>query len=275
MRKNEEHPQDYAQSRFTAFWMIVCALAVFVVVLCFVLKVNSGRMDAAANVVEDERAEERFKTLAAVNAEQRALVEGAAVVDEAKNTVRIPVADGMKLVLPALKNKKPAATKIVVPGSPTSLKQAPAESESEEGKEGKEGDAKKAETSAKKEDAKPVGKEGDAKKAKPDTKEGGAMKAKPDTKEGGAKKGESEAKKEGAKAEAKEGEADAKKKSAKPDAKKEKPDAKKGDAKPDAKKEDVKDTKPDARKGDAKKAESDTKDEAAKPDAKPDSAEKK
>lgn len=136
MRKNDEHPQDNAQSRFKAFWMIVIALAVFVVVLCFVLKVNSGRMDAAANAVEDGRADERFKTLATVKADQQTLVSGSAVVDAANNRVRIPVADGMRLVLPVLKNKKAGATKFVVPGSPTSLKPAPVEPTAEGNKEG-------------------------------------------------------------------------------------------------------------------------------------------
>lgn len=136
MRTNEEHPQDYAQSRFTAFWMIVIAMTVFVVVLCFVLRVNSGREGDAANAVEDGRADERFKTLATVKAEQQSLVNGAAVVDAGNNLVRIPVADGMRLVLPVLKSKKAGVTKIVVPGSPTSLKPAPAEPVADGKKEG-------------------------------------------------------------------------------------------------------------------------------------------
>lgn len=136
MRKNDEHPQDYAQSRFTAFWMIVISMAVFVVVLCFVLRVNSGRESVAANAVEDGRADERFKTLATVKAEQQTLVHGSAVVDAATNRVRIPVADGMRLVLPALKNKKAGITKIVVPGSPTSLKPAPVGPAADGNKEG-------------------------------------------------------------------------------------------------------------------------------------------
>lgn len=136
MRTNDEHPQDHAQSRFTAFWMIVIALAVFAVVLCFVLRVNSGRESVAANAVEDGRADERLKTLATVKAEQQSLVNGSAVVDAGNNLVRIPVADGMRLVLPALKNKKAGVTKIVVPGSPTSLKPAPVEPAADGNKEG-------------------------------------------------------------------------------------------------------------------------------------------
>lgn len=145
---NKEHPEDNAQSRFTAFWMIVAALMVFVIVTSFVLCFSSSQEDAAANKVEDGRAEERFKKLAEVKLAQQALLAEVAVVDKAENLVRIPVKDGMKLVLPILTAKKAGPTKVVVPGSPTSLKQSqakPVAAEKTEAatKDGK-GDANKA-----------------------------------------------------------------------------------------------------------------------------------
>ncbi|MFK5922198.1 MAG: hypothetical protein QM496_08455 [Verrucomicrobiota bacterium] len=124
---NKEHPQDNAQSRFTAFWMIVISLLVFVVVISFILCFNSSNEDAAANAGENERAGQRLKKLTEVNAAQQALITQVAVVDKENNLVRIPVTAGMKLILPDLRKQKAAVSKVVVPGSPTSLKQAQAQ----------------------------------------------------------------------------------------------------------------------------------------------------
>lgn len=124
---NKEHPEDNAQSRFTAFWMIVISLLVFVVVISFILCFNSSNEDAAANVGEDRRAEKRLEKLTEVNAAQQDLITQAAVVDKANNLVRIPVTAGMKLILPGLRKQKAGPSKVVVPGSPTSLEQAQAQ----------------------------------------------------------------------------------------------------------------------------------------------------
>ncbi|MCF6314285.1 MAG: hypothetical protein L3J39_17685 [Verrucomicrobiales bacterium] len=121
---NKEHPEDNAQSRFTAFWMIVISLLVFVAGISFILWFNSSNEDAAANQIESGRAKKRAENLVAVNQQQRALISQAEVVDKTKNLVRIPVKAGMKLVLPELRKQKAAVSKVVVPGSPTSLKAA-------------------------------------------------------------------------------------------------------------------------------------------------------
>jgi len=157
---SSEHPDDNAQSRFTAFWMIVASFLVLIIVVLFVLCMNSSRESHAVNVVEDDRARDRMDELAKVVEAQNKRLNQAAVVDEAKNLVRIPVKDGMKLVLPALKGKQTEATKILVPGSPTQLLEAKAAAAAAKKKkdaepkskapEKKEGDKKDAEASEKK-----------------------------------------------------------------------------------------------------------------------------
>ncbi len=138
------HPEDNAQSRFTAFWMIVVSMIVFVIVVSLVLCLSTSGEKVVANEIEDGRAEKRFENLAKVTKEQTDLVNQAVVVDEPKQLVRIPVADGMKLVLSDLRRKKPAASKVVVPGSPTSLKQAQVKPVAVEKKEGAKTEAAKA-----------------------------------------------------------------------------------------------------------------------------------
>lgn len=129
---NKEHPEDNAQGRFAARVMIVIALLVFIAAVSFVLWFSNSGIDRAENMVEDDRAngtkeaKGRIEKLAVVNEAQQVLVTQAAVVDQAKNLVRIPVKEGMKLVLPILKSKKEGPTKVLVPGSPTQLKQSQA-----------------------------------------------------------------------------------------------------------------------------------------------------
>jgi len=123
---SNEHPDDNAQSRFSAFWMIVAAFLVFIIFSLVALCFSSSGENKATNIEEDGRAEKRLENLAEVVEAQQALVNQAAVVDEANNMVRIPVKDGMRLVLPLLQNKKMGLTELVVPGSPTQLEQAKA-----------------------------------------------------------------------------------------------------------------------------------------------------
>lgn len=145
---NKEHPEDNAQSRFTAFWMIVISLLVFVAGISFILWFNSSNEDAAANQIESGRAKRRAENLVVVNQQQQQLITQAEVVDKAKNLVRIPVKEGMKLVLPELRKQKAAVSKVVIPGSPTSLKQTqvkkPAASEKKAPAAAKPGAAKAA-----------------------------------------------------------------------------------------------------------------------------------
>jgi len=123
---SDSNPEDNAQSRFAARVMIVIALMVFVISVALVLYFSSSGEKVAENMVEDGRAVGRMKNLAIVVDAQQKLVKEAVVVDQAKNLVRIPVKEGMKLVLPSLKSKKAGATKVLVPGSPTQLKQSQA-----------------------------------------------------------------------------------------------------------------------------------------------------
>jgi len=145
------HPEDNAQSRFAAFWMIVAALAVFVLVLRLVLWASSADEHQVVDVVEDGKVENRMKILADVMKAQGILLNEPAVVDKEKNLVRIPVKDGMRLVLPVLQNKKAGPTKVLVPGSPTQLKQsqvaAPADGAKQ--KESTKGDAAASKTGTK------------------------------------------------------------------------------------------------------------------------------
>lgn len=151
---NKEHPEDNAQGRFAARVMIVVALLVFIAAVSFVLWFSNSGVELAENVVEDDRAIERMKELELVNKDQQALVTQAGVVDQAKNLVRIPVKEGMKLVLPILKSKKEGPTKILVPGSPTQLKQSQAAPAKAKDKDG----AKDDKVPEKKEDAEPKAK---------------------------------------------------------------------------------------------------------------------
>lgn len=134
---SDVNTEDNAQGRFAARVMIVIALLVFVFAVSFVLFVSKSGEVKVANVVEDVRAGKRMDELAEVVKEQQLLMTRAAVVGEpAENRVRIPVKDGMKLVIPALKAKKAGPTKIVVPGSPTQLEQAKADAAKAKNKEG-------------------------------------------------------------------------------------------------------------------------------------------
>jgi len=148
---SKEHPDDNAQSRFTAFWMIVAAFLAFIIVVSFALCWSSSEEDRVANVVEDKQAEYRKGKLADVMEDQHKLVNLASAAPDADNLVRIPVADGMKLVLPALQNKQAGPTELLVPGSPTQLKEAEAAAAAAKKKKDAEAKAKESE---KKEDDK-------------------------------------------------------------------------------------------------------------------------
>ncbi len=123
---SDSNPENNAQGRFAARVMIVLVLLAFVIAVSVVLCLSASKEQKAVNLVEDDRAALRIKELSGLNKAQLDLVTQAGVVDQAKNLVRIPVNEGMKLVLPALKEKKEGPSKILVPGSPTQLKQSQA-----------------------------------------------------------------------------------------------------------------------------------------------------
>ncbi|NOY00614.1 MAG: hypothetical protein GXP30_12905 [Verrucomicrobia bacterium] len=141
---SDSNPENNAQGRFAARVMIVLVLLVFVVAVSAVFCLSASQEREVVNVVEDNRAAARIKELSELNKAQQDLVTQAEVVDQAKNLVRIPVKEGMKLVLPVLKEKKEGPSKILVPGSPTQLKQSQAAAATAAAAKAKEGKADKA-----------------------------------------------------------------------------------------------------------------------------------
>ena len=113
---------DDVSSRFRAIWVGLLALLSFgilsAVVVCMTSK-DAGGVDP----VTAERAKLRTAALDEVRSAQSELVDTAAK-DDAAGTVRLPVDDAAKLVLPQLQSKKAASSSAVVPGSPTQIKQS-------------------------------------------------------------------------------------------------------------------------------------------------------
>lgn len=115
-----EHPGDSATNRFRAFWAGLLAFVSFGVVLWIALKAAGPK--EAIEPGWAERAEERSQNVAAVLSAQ-AEVLPADAIDKA-----------MAPTLAALQKKKAAKTELVVPGSPTFMKQSQAPAATEEKK---------------------------------------------------------------------------------------------------------------------------------------------
>jgi hypothetical protein len=107
-----EHPGDTATNRFRAFWAGLLAFVSFGAVLWLALQAAGPRHAVEAGLAE--RAIERGKNLAEVSAAQAAVVAPEAV------------ASALPATLEKLKAKPAAKTELVVPGSPTFLKQSQA-----------------------------------------------------------------------------------------------------------------------------------------------------
>ncbi|MBL9154878.1 MAG: hypothetical protein JNK37_20525 [Verrucomicrobiales bacterium] len=107
-----EHPGDTATNRFRAFWAGLLAFVSFGAVLWLALKVAGPH-----EVVEPgwaERSQERAKNLVEVRAAQ-----ATALAPEA-------IQKALPATLETLKGKKAAKTELIVPGSPTFMKQSQA-----------------------------------------------------------------------------------------------------------------------------------------------------
>jgi hypothetical protein len=107
-----EHPGDTATNRFRAFWAGLLAFVSFGAVLWLALQVAGPHQ--AVEVGRTERAAERGQFLAEIEAAQTAVLAPDAV------TQALPA------TLEKLKTKQAAKTDLVVPGSPTFLKQSQA-----------------------------------------------------------------------------------------------------------------------------------------------------
>ena len=105
-----EHPGDTATNRFRAFWAGLLAFVSFGAVLWLALQAAGPRQPVEAGLAE--RSAERAANLAAVSEAQTAALSPEAV------TKAIPGA------ISALKGKPAAKSAIIVPGSPTFMKQS-------------------------------------------------------------------------------------------------------------------------------------------------------
>lgn len=149
-----EHPGDSATNRFRAFWAGLLAFVSFGLVLWIALKAAGPK--EAIEPGWAERADERSQNVAAVLSAQAEVLSTEAI-DKA-----------MAPTLDALREKKAAKTDLVVPGSPTFMKQSQAPAATEE----KEAEAKPAAT-----EEKPAAAEKPAAEEKPAVEKAAAPKA--------------------------------------------------------------------------------------------------
>jgi len=117
--------EDTATSRFRAWWAGLLAAMSFALLCLLVSSIAGSYFDKPDLLMADvERAEARIANLEAIESEQVAAISQAAVVDDASNTIKLPVEKALPIVLPNL-NKEVTKSKVPVPGA--LVEPAPAE----------------------------------------------------------------------------------------------------------------------------------------------------
>ena len=109
--------EDTATNRFRAWWAGLLATLSFALICLLVLAIAGDALDKPDLLASDiERAGKRDKNLEDLKAVQTAAVTEAAVVDDASNTIKLPVEKALPLALGTL-NKKITKSNVPVPGA--------------------------------------------------------------------------------------------------------------------------------------------------------------
>jgi hypothetical protein len=114
------------QPRIKITWLIgtLAAFALFVVIGAY-----SSRMTWDYTDYDQDRATQRYATLAKVRHDEQALISTTEWVDQAKGTVRIPIEEAMAKEIDTLKAQSPQAGAEIAgaaPATPVSTNAAPA-----------------------------------------------------------------------------------------------------------------------------------------------------
>ena len=105
--------ETLSQPRIKITWLIgtFAALALFAVIGAY-----SARMTREYPDYDQDRAVQRYITLAQVRHDEQALITGVAWVDQSKGIVRIPIEEAMAREIDTLKSK-PATMAAEIPGA--------------------------------------------------------------------------------------------------------------------------------------------------------------
>ncbi len=107
MQSTVQHAESHAPKK-SGFWGFAIGIGLLALFLAATAILRGGK-PSDTNPEDAARDAERTKNLADLQAENAAKLNTYAWVDRAKGSVQIPIAEAMKLVLPALNSKKPAA----------------------------------------------------------------------------------------------------------------------------------------------------------------------
>jgi len=114
------------QPRIKITWLIgmLAAFALFVVIGAY-----SSRMTWTYTDYDQDRAAQRYATLAKVRHDEQALISTTAWIDQTKGTIRIPIEEAMAKEIDTLKAQSPQAGAEIAapaPATPASTNAAPA-----------------------------------------------------------------------------------------------------------------------------------------------------